>query len=158
MKPIALQVCSSDSLVTAQRPLLGVGLLKRPPREPPSRFLVLRRFQVRERIRVFADFDTAGIRLRYRPSHTVIPVRHRRYSLLAPFLLPWCRHATNRHEGSVHMARIIKAKLVLKLRAAGHSRSAIARAQGMSKRSVIDVFDAADELGIDYDDLAVIAA
>ena len=45
------------------------------------------------------------------------------------------------------MARKIKAKLVLKLRAAGHSRNAIARTQGMSKRSVIDVFDAADELG-----------
>ena len=52
------------------------------------------------------------------------------------------------------MARKIKAKLVLRLRAAGHSRSAIARTQGMSKRSVIDVFDAADELGIDYDDVA----
>ena len=52
------------------------------------------------------------------------------------------------------MARKIKAKLVLKLRAADHSRSAIARTQGMSKRSVIDVFDAADELGIDYGDVA----
>ena len=52
------------------------------------------------------------------------------------------------------MARKIKAKLVLKLRAAGHLRNAIARTQGMSKRSVIDVFDAADELGIDYDDVA----
>ena len=52
------------------------------------------------------------------------------------------------------MARKIMAKLVLKLRAAGHSRSAIARMQGMSKRSVVDAFDAADELGIDYDDVA----
>lgn len=52
------------------------------------------------------------------------------------------------------MARKIRAKLVLKLRAAGHSRRSIARTQGMSKRSVIDVFDAADKLGIGYDDVA----
>lgn len=52
------------------------------------------------------------------------------------------------------MARKIRAKLVLKLRAAGHSRRTIARMQSMSKRSVIDVFDAADERGIGYDDVA----
>ena len=51
------------------------------------------------------------------------------------------------------MARKIKAKLVLKLRAAGHSRSAIARTQGMSKRSVIDVFDAAEDVKL-YIDIA----
>ncbi|MBQ9001224.1 MAG: IS21 family transposase [Eggerthellaceae bacterium] len=45
-------------------------------------------------------------------------------------------------------------KLVLKLRAAGHSRNSIAKSQGMAKASVIAVFDAADELGIAYGDVA----
>lgn len=52
------------------------------------------------------------------------------------------------------MARKIKAKLVLQLRAAGLSRNAIAASQHMAKRSVCDVFDAADALGISYDDVA----
>lgn len=52
------------------------------------------------------------------------------------------------------MARKIKAKLVLRLRAAGHSRNQIAKSQGMAKKSVIEVFDAADELGITYEDVA----
>lgn len=52
------------------------------------------------------------------------------------------------------MARKIKAKLVLKLRAAGHSRNEIAKSQGMAKKSVFAVFDAADELGIAYEDIA----
>ncbi len=51
------------------------------------------------------------------------------------------------------MARKIKAKLILSLRASGCSRNEIARTYGMAKRSVIDVFDAADELGIDWDDV-----
>ena len=51
------------------------------------------------------------------------------------------------------MARKIRAKLVLKLRASGHSRSSIASTQRMSKRSVMDVFDAAEDLGIDYEDV-----
>lgn len=52
------------------------------------------------------------------------------------------------------MARKIKAKLVLQLRAAGLSRNAIASGQRMAKRSVCDVFDAADRLGVAYDDIA----
>lgn len=41
------------------------------------------------------------------------------------------------------MVRRIKAKLVLRLREQGLSRNAIAVGYGMSKHSVIDVFDAA---------------
>lgn len=52
------------------------------------------------------------------------------------------------------MARKIKAKLVLRLRAAGHSRNSISRTQGMAKRSVCEVCDAADQLGVTYDDVA----
>lgn len=52
------------------------------------------------------------------------------------------------------MARRIKAKLVLQLRASGLSRNAIASAQKMAKRSVFAVFDAADALNIAYDDVA----
>lgn len=51
------------------------------------------------------------------------------------------------------MVKKIKAKLILQLRAAGHSRSSIARSQKMAKSSVIAVFDAADELGIAYGDI-----
>lgn len=51
------------------------------------------------------------------------------------------------------MAKKIKAKLVLQLRAAGHSRNSIAKSQKMAKASVIAVFDAADERGIVYDDV-----
>ena len=51
------------------------------------------------------------------------------------------------------MVRRIKAKLVLRLRAQGLSRSAIAVGYGMSKHSVIDVFDAADRLGVSYGDV-----
>ena len=50
------------------------------------------------------------------------------------------------------MANKIKVKLILKLRSSGLSRTAIAKT-GMSKRSVCDVFDRADELGITYDDV-----
>lgn len=51
------------------------------------------------------------------------------------------------------MVRRIKAKLVLRLRAEGFSARQIA-AQGMSRHSVVAVFDAADREGIDYDDVA----
>ena len=51
------------------------------------------------------------------------------------------------------MVRRIKAKLVLRLRAEGFSARQI-EAQGMSRHSVVAVFDAADREGIDYDDVA----
>lgn len=49
------------------------------------------------------------------------------------------------------MARKIKAKRILQLRDGGLSRTAIARSTGMSKQSVCDVFDVAEEQGITYD-------
>lgn len=51
------------------------------------------------------------------------------------------------------MVRRIKAKLVLRLREQGLSRNAIAMGYGMSKHSVIDVFDAADRLHVSYGDV-----
>lgn len=51
------------------------------------------------------------------------------------------------------MVRRIKAKLVLRLREEGFSARQI-EAQGMSRHSVIAVFDAADREGIDYRDVA----
>ena len=51
------------------------------------------------------------------------------------------------------MVRRIKAKLVLRLRAEGFSARQI-EAQGMSRHSVIAVFDAADREGIDYREVA----
>ena len=51
------------------------------------------------------------------------------------------------------MVRRIKAKLVLRLRTEGVSARQI-EAQGMSRHSVIAVFDAADREGIAYDDVA----
>lgn len=51
------------------------------------------------------------------------------------------------------MVRRIKAKLVLRLRAEGFSARQI-KAQGMSRHSVVAVFDAADREGIDYDAVA----
>ncbi len=51
------------------------------------------------------------------------------------------------------MVRRIKAKLVLRLRAEGFSARQI-EAQGLSRHSVIAVFDAADREGIDYDVVA----
>lgn len=51
------------------------------------------------------------------------------------------------------MARKIKAKRILQLRDGGLSRTAIARSTGMSKQSVCDVFDVAEEQGIAYDDV-----
>lgn len=52
------------------------------------------------------------------------------------------------------MAKKIKVKLILQLRAARHSRNSIASSQGMAKLSVMSVFDRADELGICFDDVA----
>jgi len=46
------------------------------------------------------------------------------------------------------MVRRIKAKLVLELRAEGMTGRAIALAQGMSRKSVLAVFDAAEKAGI----------
>lgn len=51
------------------------------------------------------------------------------------------------------MVRRIKAKLVLRLRAEGFSKRRI-EAQGMSRHSVMAVFEAADREGIDYDAVA----
>ena len=51
------------------------------------------------------------------------------------------------------MVRRIKAKLVLRLRAEGFSARQI-EAQGMSRHSVMAVFDAADREGVDYRDVA----
>ena len=51
------------------------------------------------------------------------------------------------------MVRRIKAKLVLRLRDQGLSRNAIAMGYGMSKHSVIDVFDAAARFGVSYGDV-----
>lgn len=48
------------------------------------------------------------------------------------------------------MVRRIKAKLVPGLRDQGLSRNTIAMGYGMSKHSVINVFDAADRLGVSY--------
>ncbi|WP_104089100.1 hypothetical protein [Cryobacterium sp. N19] len=49
------------------------------------------------------------------------------------------------------MVRRIKAELVLKLRGAGISGRAISLAQGMSRKSVLAVFDAAKKAGIGGD-------
>ena len=51
------------------------------------------------------------------------------------------------------MVRRIKAKLVLRLRAEWFSKRQI-EAQGMSRHSVMAVFEAADREGIDYDAVA----
>ncbi len=51
------------------------------------------------------------------------------------------------------MARRIRVKLILELRAAGMSRNAIARTRKMSKSSVCEVFDLADELGIGFEEV-----
>lgn len=52
------------------------------------------------------------------------------------------------------MVRRIKAKLVLQLRAEGLSGRAISAGQGISRRSVAAVVEAADRLGISFDDIA----
>ena len=52
------------------------------------------------------------------------------------------------------MVRKIKAKLVLQLRAEGLSGRAIASSQGMSRKSITAVLDAADVAGISWDDVA----
>ena len=50
------------------------------------------------------------------------------------------------------MARRIQAKRVLELRAEGMTGRAIALTQGMSRKSVLAVFAAADNAGISGDD------
>lgn len=52
------------------------------------------------------------------------------------------------------MVRKIKAKLVLQLRNQGLSRRAIESAQGMSRHSIQAVLDAAERLGLGWDDVA----
>ena len=52
------------------------------------------------------------------------------------------------------MVRKIRAKLVLQLRAEGLSGRAIAASQGMARKSVTAVLDAADRAGIGFDDVA----
>src|SRR5699024_10954760 len=52
------------------------------------------------------------------------------------------------------MVRKIRAKLVLQLRAEGLSGRAISASQGMSRKSVRAVFEAADAVGIGWDDIA----
>ena len=52
------------------------------------------------------------------------------------------------------MVRKIRAKLVLQLRAEGLSGRAISASQGMSRKSVRAVFEAADAAGIGWDDVA----
>ncbi|MGP5733043.1 IS21 family transposase [Arthrobacter rhombi] len=53
------------------------------------------------------------------------------------------------------MVKKIKAKAVLGLRAEGLSGRAISASQGISRNSVAEVFEAADRLGTDWDDLAL---
>ena len=52
------------------------------------------------------------------------------------------------------MVRKIRARLVLQLRAEGLSGRAIAGSQGMSRKSVTAVLDAADRAGIGWDEIA----
>ena len=56
------------------------------------------------------------------------------------------------------MVRRIKAKRVLELRADGMTGRAIALAQGMSRKSVLAVFDAAEKAGIGGDGLTLTVA
>ncbi|MGO1391670.1 MAG: IS21 family transposase, partial [Brachybacterium alimentarium] len=51
------------------------------------------------------------------------------------------------------MVRKIRAKLVLQLRAEGLSGRAIAAAQGMSRKSITAVLEAADATGTSWDDV-----
>lgn len=51
------------------------------------------------------------------------------------------------------MARKIRVREILRLRASGLSGTAIARTQGMSKTSVMDAFHAADERGVAWEDV-----
>ena len=51
------------------------------------------------------------------------------------------------------MARKINVKLIMELRDAGLSRSAIASTRHISRHSVSEVFNIADEKGIHYDDI-----
>ena len=51
------------------------------------------------------------------------------------------------------MARRIPVREMLRLRASGLSATAIARAQPVSKTSVVDTFHAADEKGVAWEDV-----
>lgn len=52
------------------------------------------------------------------------------------------------------MVNRIPAKRVFRLRAEGLSRRAIAASQRISRNSITAVYDAADQLDIDFDDIA----
>ena len=52
------------------------------------------------------------------------------------------------------MVRKIRAKLILQLRADGLSGRAIAASQGMSRKSITAVLDAAEAAGIGWDEVA----
>ena len=54
------------------------------------------------------------------------------------------------------MARKINVKLIMELRDAGLSRSAITFTRHISRHSVSEVFNIADEKGIRYDDVRVL--
>ena len=53
------------------------------------------------------------------------------------------------------MARKINVKLLMELRDTGLSQSAIASTRHISRHSVSEVFNIADEKGIHYDDIRV---
>ena len=52
------------------------------------------------------------------------------------------------------MVRRIRAKLILQLRAEGLSGRAIAASQGMSRKSITAVLEAADAASVGWDDVA----
>jgi transposase len=52
------------------------------------------------------------------------------------------------------MVRKIRAKLILQLRSEGLSGRAIAASQGMSRKSITAVLEAADTTGLSWDDVA----
>lgn len=52
------------------------------------------------------------------------------------------------------MVRKIRAELILQLRADGLSGRAISASQGMSRKSIAAVLDAADTVGIGWDEVA----
>ena len=58
-----------------------------------------------------------------------------------------------KQKGARNMAKKIQARLIMQLRAAGMSQTAIARERHMSKSSVSDVFQIAEERNISYADL-----
>ena len=70
------------------------------------------------------------------------------------YVRPEIRKCAKNRALSPAMVRKIQAKLVLRLHGRGLSGRAIARSQGMSRRSVADVLDAAKAAGSGWDDVA----